>query len=105
MQVRQNDEMILFTVIETYKFNLLNTLRVDFDTQILDEANENLIENTNKFMKEIEQQTKDKLGPEIKVTTVVLEKGIPRDAICEAVEHYQVDTLILGSRGVSALHR
>ena len=43
---KENDEVILVSVAELYEKTLMTSIQVDFDFQILDEANEKIMEET-----------------------------------------------------------
>jgi len=90
----------LLTVPQIFHKNLIRSIQVDFDYQILDSANEKIIKETknmiDRIAKEFENQKK------IKVTTLV-ENGSPRDIICDLVQKNQIDILLMGSRGYNGL--
>jgi len=97
----ETDEVILVSIVEIYKADLINTIKAGCDMQILDEANDQMIKETNDLL----QSYWDVLNSKQIKSEIIAKVGTPRDMICNLAEKYQVDTLVLGSRGLSPIKR
>jgi len=93
------DELVLVTVAQLYEKNVKNTLQVDFDYQILDSANESILKES--------RETLDRVTKECKLanvkTTSIVEPGNPRELLCQFSEKYNIDILVMGSRGLGTI--
>jgi hypothetical protein len=122
--VKVDDELILLSVAEIYtKSNILNVLRVDFDTQILDDANKKIIKATksklscdfccsfyppilSRCISDLLEEFKTRCdAANVKASLALEESGRPGNRICEVADQLNVDTVVMGHRGVGALQR
>jgi len=99
------DDVILFCACETYKHDVLNTLRVDFDYQILSEANQNIVQDTKELINEFRDKLVNKFGDALKIKSIVLPSGDPKTLICKTIQDEKVDSLIMGSRGLGKMKK
>lgn len=90
--------LYLATIIEKWG-GLLATVLVDCDTQIIDSANRHLSKHSREAMKTYESR----LQTENINYKVVFSEGDPRKAICNLCHEHDIDTLIVGRRGLSKL--
>eukprot|EP01118_Nematostelium_gracile_P005298 TRINITY_DN1663_c0_g1_i2.p1 TRINITY_DN1663_c0_g1~~TRINITY_DN1663_c0_g1_i2.p1 ORF type:complete len:151 (-),score=44.64 TRINITY_DN1663_c0_g1_i2:28-480(-) len=99
------DEIVLLSICEVYQNTFLNTIRVDFDFQILHDANKNIIKDTQGLVAEFETQLVHKFGDQIKIETLVVKEGDPKAIICETSEKKNIDVIVMGSRGLSPIKK
>eukprot|EP01118_Nematostelium_gracile_P005297 TRINITY_DN1663_c0_g1_i1.p1 TRINITY_DN1663_c0_g1~~TRINITY_DN1663_c0_g1_i1.p1 ORF type:complete len:162 (-),score=44.47 TRINITY_DN1663_c0_g1_i1:28-513(-) len=110
------DEIVLLSICEVYQNTFLNTIRVDFDfqvpnehrlidSQILHDANKNIIKDTQGLVAEFETQLVHKFGDQIKIETLVVKEGDPKAIICETSEKKNIDVIVMGSRGLSPIKK
>jgi len=93
------DEVILVSVCETYRNDLFNTIRVGCDFQLLEEANESLVNDTEMLLLDYSE----KLNL-MKIThSKIVKVGNPKEIICQLVATHEIDFLILGSRGLTTV--
>jgi len=83
----------------------LNTLRVDFDYQILSEANQNIVQDTKELINEFRNKLANKFGDALKIKLIVLPSGDPKTLICKTIQDEKVDSLIMGSRGLGKMKK
>lgn len=93
------DEVVLLSVAELYNNNILTTLKVDFDFQILDDANDTIVTHLKKLLECYQKICQDKQVE----SSFIVEKGNPKELIPFYVKALSIETLVLGSRGFGTL--
>mmetsp|Transcript_30335 Transcript_30335/g.76244 ORF Transcript_30335/g.76244 Transcript_30335/m.76244 type:complete len:146 (-) Transcript_30335:101-538(-) len=97
---KPGDKVVLICVATRYG-GILDTLRVDFDTQILEEANSEALA----FAKELLLPHASRVKSSQASTEILIRQGAASETIVDIATNSGIDILVLGSRGVGAVQR
>ena len=100
----EGNKIVIAAVVELYnKKNFFNMLRVDFDFQILDDANEQMLERTRDLLASVKSMLEEK-NPHLNIVTVA-RTGEPREELVKIAIEYNADAVVVGSRGLGKVER
>ena len=100
----EGTKIIIVSIAQLYsKKNFLNILRVDFDIQLLDDANEEIEQRTREFVNALRDKIAEKHS-QLNVLSIT-RTGDPREELVKVALEFNADAVVVGQRGLGPLER